>query len=157
MIGERLLKDLCLSRTKYLRGPISTASFGTLWTRFSKLLLEKQRLRVKLPAGLSATVTAAAAVPSSGATRRFRTGFIDVQRSAVNIRPVQSTNCLIGLACIAHFDKCKTSRLSRVTTCHDVHAINGAVGFKQPTDLLFSSPETEISYKDILHLFFLLT
>ena len=83
-----------------------------------------------LPAGLFATVTPAT-VPSPPATRGLRTGFIHVQCSAVNIRPVQGTNCLVGFARVAHLDKCKTSRLSRVTICHDVHPINSAVGLKK--------------------------
>jgi hypothetical protein len=40
-----------------------------------------------LPAGLFSTVTAAT-IPSARATRGFRTRFIDVQCSTVNIRPV---------------------------------------------------------------------
>src|ERR1700731_2770824 len=80
--------------------------------------LEKQRL---LPARLFATVTTTAAVSTPSSTRSLRTGFIDVQCSAVHIRTVQRTNCLIGFARVAHFDKCKTSRLSRVTLCPHVH------------------------------------
>src|SRR2546421_7213430 len=109
-----------------------------------------------LPAGLVAIVTAAAAAAPSCSTRRLRTGFIHVQGSAVNIRPVQGCDGLVGFARVAHFDKCKTSCLSRVTICHDVHSINGAVGFKKRTNLLFAGLETDVSYEDILHLYFFL-
>src|SRR5437763_10087266 len=99
---------------------------------------------MKLPAGLFATVTSAA-VSSARSPRGLRTSFIDIQRSAVNIRSVERSDSFVGFARIAHFDKCKTSSLSRVAIRHDVHPINAAVSFKKRTNLLFACREAEVS------------
>jgi hypothetical protein len=108
-----------------------------------------------LPARLVTTITAAA-VSSPCTTGGLWTGFIHIQCPAVHIRSVQGCDGLVGFAGIAHFDKCKTSCLPRVTICNNVHSVNTAVGFKKRTNLLFASLETEVSYKDIFHLYFFL-
>jgi hypothetical protein len=99
----------------------------------------------------AATVTTAPA--ATAAALRLGAGFVNRQRSAAEFVPIQGGNCLIALGVICHFDKSKAFRLSRIAIGHDVYTIHTAVRFEERTDVLLGSLETEISNKNILHLF----
>ena len=106
---------------------------------------------------LPAAVTApAAAVPT--ATRSalgLRTGFVDVQGSAVEVPTVESADCGISFRIDAHFNKGEASGLPGVAIRHNIDAIDGAIRIKHGTKRIFRRPETEVTYKNIFHRFFL--
>ena len=78
-----------------------------------------------------------------------------MQRSAANFMAVDCRNGPVAFSVVAHFDKSKASGLSRVAVRNDVHMVNRPMSFKQRTDVLFAGAETEISYKNTLHLILL--
>src|SRR5579859_2800231 len=78
---------------------------------------------------LPAFAEAAATATRAGAVRLW-TGFVDVERSAVDGYTVQGSNGLFTLAIVVHFDKSKTSGLSRITIRADIDSSNGSVRCK---------------------------
>ena len=78
-------------------------------------------------------------------------GFIDAQRSAVEVRPVESGDGFFALAIIAHFDEAKSPGLAGIAIGGEVDAANGAVCFKKGADGVFRRSKAEISYVNILH------
>jgi hypothetical protein len=105
-------------------------------------------------AATAAEATAsAAATAAASATCALRTSFVDVQRSAANFFPIHGVNCAIALRIVRHLDKGKPSGLTRITVGDDIYTVHAAVRFKQRTDVLFGCAETQVSNKNILHLF----
>jgi hypothetical protein len=79
----------------------------------------------KLPA---VVVASAVAVSTAGRSAfRFRTGFIDVERPAVEVSTVQSADGGVSFGIDAHFDEREASGLSGVAIRDDVDALNGSV------------------------------
>jgi hypothetical protein len=107
---------------------------------------------LRLPAAITAS-----AVPVSAATARstlrLRTGFVDVQRSAVKVSTVEPADCGVPFRIDAHFDEGESSGLSGVAIRHYVDALNGSIRIKHGAEGIFGRPKTEITYKNILHFF----
>jgi hypothetical protein len=118
-------------------------------------------LLVAIVAALTAkTTTAAFATSTAAATTEstvlFRTGFVDVQRTAVELPAVQLGNGPVAFGIIRHFDEPKATGLSRVTVGHYTDAINGTIRFKHGANRIFGCTEAEISYKNVFHFNFFL-
>jgi hypothetical protein len=97
----------------------------------------------------TATATAEAAAASFG----FGAGFVDVEGSAAKFPPVHCFDRAVSFGVVRHLDKGKPPRLAAVPIRDDIYAIDTAICFEQGTDVLFGSCETEVSNKNILHLF----
>src|ERR1039457_2795653 len=106
-------------------------------------------------AATTAPAPAAAPAAATGkSTIRLRTGFIDVQRSAVELPAIQFRDSAIRFRVCGHFDKSEPSGLAGIPVGDDVDALDGAIRFKQRSNRSFGSPEVEVAYKNILHLAF---
>ena len=116
---------------------------------------------VAIVAALTAKTTTAAAFAAATAaaaesTVFFRTGFVDIQRTAVKLPAVQLGNRPVAFGIICHFDEPETAGLSGVPVGHHTHAINGTVRFKHGANRIFGSTKAEISYKNVFHFNFFL-
>jgi hypothetical protein len=111
--------------------------------------------RGRLVAFATAAEAAAAAVAASAAAVFFRTSFVDVQRSPIQIPAVDFGNGPIPLGVIAHFDESKASGLARIAVRDDADAVDGSVCFKHGSNPVFGSSEAEVAYKNIFHLILL--
>src|SRR5512132_4082577 len=112
-------------------------------------------MRLRLPAILPAAA-ATATVAATAAARtaiRFGTRFVDIQGSAVQIPAVQTVNRRIRFRIAAHFHESEASSLPCVAVRDDIYTLDGAVRFKHGTNRLFGRSETEISNKNVLHVF----
>jgi hypothetical protein len=116
---------------------------------------------IKLPAGFTplsgaaASATALAAETTTGtapAAFAFRPGFIDIQRSAVQLVPVQRGDGAIRFIGIGHFDKCEAPGTPGLAICNHTHTLYFSVRLKQRADRRLRGREIQISYKNILHL-----
>ena len=122
----------------------------------------QQSVRLKsrdslLPAVLPAAArSAVSATATTAATIFFGPGFVDIQCPAVQIAAVQPGDGALALTVVAHFHESKTARPSRVPVGYDVYTIHCAVLLKQSANGAFGCVKTEISYKNVLHLFFFL-
>jgi hypothetical protein len=106
---------------------------------------------IYLPAAIAASAISVPAAARSAL--RLRTGFVDVQRSAVEIFTVQPVDSGIAFGIHAHFDEGESPGLSGVAIRHDIDALNGAIGIEHGPQRIFGGAETEITYKNILHFF----
>jgi hypothetical protein len=105
----------------------------------------------RLPAAIAAS---ALPVPAAARTALgLRTGFVDVQRSSIEVFTVESIDCGIPFGIDAHFDEGESSGLAGVAIRHDIDALNGSIRIKHGPEGIFGRPETEITYKNILHFF----
>ncbi len=95
-----------------------------------------------------------ATAATTGCTLSFRSGFVNVQRSAVEFAAVQFRNGAIRIRVHAHFDKSKSSGLAGIPVGYDVNAVDGTIRLEQRSNCGFGSSEVEVSYKNILHFFF---
>src|SRR6266700_7897022 len=117
---------------------------GLTWIRYLNLVAI---------AALTAATTVSAAAESPVC---LRTGFVDVQRPAVEVPAVQFGNGAVPFGIVAHFDESKASGLPGVAVGDDADPIDGPIGFKHGANCVFGSPEAEISYKNIFHFTFFL-
>ena len=101
---------------------------------------------IAIVAALTAGIT-----PAATATVFFRTGFIHVDRPAVQILAIKFEDRPIPFGVVGHFDESEAPGLSGVSVGHDADPINGTVWFKQRSNRIFGSTEAEVSYKNILH------
>jgi hypothetical protein len=108
---------------------------------------------VPLPA--SAAATPAAAVPAAP-TIFLRPGFIDVERPAIQLPPVEAGDGFLGLAIVGHFDEPKTAGSSSFAVGYQAHTVNSAVRLEQGSNCIFGSSEAQISYKNVFHVAFFL-
>jgi hypothetical protein len=99
----------------------------------------------------SAISTGAGAPPTETTTRWFRTRFIYIQRSTVEIAAIQLSNR--GLRCrrVSHFDECESARLARIPVRHDIHSLHLAVSGERRMKIVLRSLITEISDKYVCH------
>jgi hypothetical protein len=100
------------------------------------------------------TVLPRAAAPATRSTAarsaiRLRAGFVDVQRSAIQVLAVETVDRRVSFRIHAHFDKSEASGLPRITISDDVNSIDAAVRLKNRPDGLLGSSKTEITYKDV--------
>jgi hypothetical protein len=107
----------------------------SLWTKFLPAIV----------ATLAATAAASRAI-------RFRTGFVHIQRPAVEVPAIEFVDGAIRFGVIAHLHESKPSRLARIPVRNDAHAIHGSICLKQGSNRTFGCTETQVSYKNILHL-----
>jgi hypothetical protein len=110
-----------------------------------------------LPAFVAAATAAASATTTTASAERplgFGTGFVDVQRSAIQLPAIEFRDGAICIGIGAHLDKSETSRLSSVSISNDADALHCAISFKERPDCVLSSSKIEVSYENILHLLF---
>lgn len=118
-------------------------SFDAALLPFNKLWRFK-----RLPAVVPTLATTAAAAESAF---RFRTRFVDVQRTAIEFAAVQFGDGAIRIRVCAHLDESKTTRLPCVTIRDDAHTLYRPVRLEQRSNRAFGCPKAEVSYKNILH------
>ena len=122
--------------------------------------LELRSRLVAIVAALTAKTTTAAFAAATAATAEstvlFRTGFVNVQRTAIQFPAIQLGNRPVAFGIVRHFDEPKAAGLSRVPIGHHTHAIDGAIRFKHGANRIFGSTEAEISYKNVFHFNFFL-
>src|SRR5579863_4240417 len=103
---------------------------------------------------LPAALPRAAAVPAITAATRcavaLRPGFVDVQRSAINVFAVQAADSGVPFGVRVHFDERETPGLSRLAVGDDVDTVNRSVCRKHGTHRILGGSETEVTYKNIL-------
>jgi hypothetical protein len=113
---------------------------------------------INLPTVLTAltAATAVAAMPAAAATAKpavfLRTGFVDLQISAVEFSSIKSSDCTLGFIVSAHLNESKASGLSRVAIRDQVYTFNGSILFEQRSNVCLGCAEAKISNKYILHL-----
>jgi len=100
---------------------------------------------------LAATTVAVATVSASRRTVSLGPGFIDVQRSAIEISAIQGVDGAVPFSIAAHFDKCEAAGLAGIAVRNNVDTIDGSVRFKHGTECFFGCAEAEISYENIFH------
>src|SRR5438094_3318901 len=120
--------------------PLETNTTVQGWQRMPRLL---SGVLVPLAALTSETATAA--------TFSFRTGFVHVQRPAVDFLAIESGNRTIRFSIVAHFDESKSSGLPRVPVGDEVHTLHAAICLKQGSNRIFSGSKAEVSYKNVFH------
>jgi hypothetical protein len=101
----------------------------------------------------AAEATTSATTTATGTACALRTRFVDVKRSAANLFSVYRVNGAIAFRVVRHLYEGKPSGLTRITVGNNVYTVHTTVSFKQRTDVLFGRAETQVSYKNILHLF----
>ena len=125
------------------------------------MLLVAEGQRPPLPANLPAVVlpkaTAVAAESTAAGACFLRPSFVYIERAAIEFAPVESRNRAITFAIVTHLDKSKAPGPSGFAVRHDVHPVNGPVGFEHASNGIFGRAEAEVSYKYILQviIFFL--
>jgi len=109
----------------------------------------------QLPTGVPARAAAAAATTATAAKTAFGlgTGFVHVQRTAIQFPAIQLGDRTIRFRVSAHLNESKTTCLTSVTICHEADAIHSAISLKQSAHLIFRGTVTQISYENILHFF----
>jgi len=107
----------------------------------------------RLPAAVTASAVAAVSAATARCAVRLRLGFIDVQRSAVEVSTVESANGGVSFGIDTHFDEGEASGLSGIAIRHYVDALNGPIGIKHGAEGIFGGSEAEVAYKNIFHLF----
>jgi hypothetical protein len=109
---------------------------------------EESDSRAKLP-----TIPPLAASAAARSTVRFRTGFVDVQRSTIELPAVQLSDRAIRIRIGAHLDKSKTSCLAGIAIRNNTDTLDGSVCLEQRAYRIFGGTEAEVSNKNILHFF----
>ena len=75
----------------------------------------------------AAVTTTAAASTAAAAALGLRTGFIHIERAAIEFGAVQLRESGFGIALFRHFDEGEAAGLPCVTIGDDADALNGAV------------------------------
>jgi hypothetical protein len=104
-------------------------------------------------AAATATATAAAFGPSAtkAAALGPRTRLVDNQIAAAQIRTIECTNGLFGLAGVGHLHEGKPSRTASVTVGYQMNRSNFAVHFEGAANLVLGGREIEIPYVQAFH------
>ena len=103
-------------------------------------------------AAAATTTFAASTKPATAAfARRFWSGFVDVQDTAIQFRPIQMRNRGLCLPGIAHFNECEAPRLAGVPVGHNVHAFHAAILCESGVQLVLRRSITEIAHKNVGH------
>jgi hypothetical protein len=106
----------------------------------------------RLPARSSSAISARAEAPLTGSTTGwFGTRFIYIQRSPVEIGPIQLSNGGLGCVRFRHFDEREAARLARVPVGNDIHALHAAVCGESRMEIVLGSLIAEISDKYACH------
>src|SRR5665213_754902 len=141
--------------------PVAASSFTIVVRKKHR----RKTCAAELPAGFApaTTTAAAAAISTTAATVAAATaaaestalgtgtGFVHVQRAAVQFLTVQGLNGFHGLGLIGHFDKGEAPRLAGVTIAHHAGFFNGAVRGKSGLELRLRGLVSKVSDKDIRH------
>jgi hypothetical protein len=96
----------------------------------------------------AASSATAAAEPTAFGTRA---GLVHDQIAAAQIRAIQRSDGLFGLAAIGHFHECEASRTARVAVRHHVNRSHFAVNLEGATNLVFCGRKVEIPYVQTFH------
>jgi hypothetical protein len=133
---------------------VGRRSASPLWCHAS-VAIQCDKIRGCLPAIVS-SVAAAIAVGSAPRSIFFGPGLVYIQRPSVHVPAVQRVDGSLPLAVISHLHESKPSRPSGVPVGYDVYAANRPKFLKEGSNGAFGCIEAEVSYKNILHLFFFL-
>jgi hypothetical protein len=108
--------------------------------------------RTSTTSGTSTASGAPTAARSTGtAAIGLRTSFVDIQRTATKLFPVQCRNGFLGFAGIWHFYECKSSGTASVTIRDHADLIDFAMRLKQGPQFRFRGAVREIANKKLLH------
>lgn len=110
-----------------------------------------------LPAAVLPRAPAVPAEPTAARARFFWPGLVDIECAAIELAPVERCNRALSVSIIAHLDKSKAPGPSGFAVRHDVHAVNGPVGFEHASNGIFGRAEAEVSNKYILQVILLLS
>jgi hypothetical protein len=83
----------------------------------------------------------------------LRAGCAHVNRSSVEFDSVEGYDCLFGVGIIRHLDEREASGLACLPISHDPEPLNSSVLFKDASNVLLGGVKTQVSYKNIIHLF----
>jgi hypothetical protein len=104
------------------------------------------------PAGTSTSAAGtSSAAGSAGTAVGLGTRFVDIQRAAAKLFPIQSRDRLLGLRGVGHLYERKSSGASGVPIGYHADLIDFAVGFKQGAQLGFGGAVREVANKKLLH------
>lgn len=117
-------------------------------------VLDGRRKRSCLPAIVAPLTAAVSAISTPARAILFGPGFVYIEGPAVQVAAIQRGNGFLPLAVDCHLHESKPSGLSGVPISNDVYAVNRPKLLEQGSNGAFSGFETEISYKNILHLVF---
>jgi hypothetical protein len=121
---------------------------------------KKNRGFKKLPAGFapataaateSTTTATVAAAAAESAALGAGTGFIDVQRAAVQFLTIEGLDGFGRLGLVGHFDKGKAAGLPGIPIAHHAGFFNGAVRGKSGLELRLRGLISKVSNKNIRH------
>lgn len=96
-----------------------------------------------------ATTTAITAKSTTRTALRFGTGFVDIQRTAVQVPAVKTVYGGGPFRVYAHFDEGEAASLARVAIGDDIHPIDRAIFFKQRANGTLSGAEAKVTDKNI--------
>ena len=106
--------------------------------------------------GIGSSVAVEAKTPLATATILPRPGFTDADGAAFEVGIVQTGYGLPARTAVAHLNKTKPPRLSRITISQNRHAFDSSVLCKQRSNGVFRCGVAEIPYEDFVHGAFLL-
>ena len=95
----------------------------------------------------AATTTTAAAVTTTAAALGLGTGFVHIDRTAVEVASVQGSNGGFRGRAVGHFDERKAPGLARVAVGHDVDAFHTPEVGERLMQVVLGRAEAEIANK----------
>jgi hypothetical protein len=104
-----------------------------------------------LPGWAAVRTLRAASAKSAAAALGLRPGFIDIDRAAAQIGPIQGGDGAVRLGGVRHFDKGKAARAAGVPVGYQVDALHVSIWLEECTEGRFGRAEIQISYKDVFH------
>jgi hypothetical protein len=79
------------------------------------------------------------------------TGLVHLQDFAVEVRAVESDDCLFCFGIGLHLDESESSGQTSPAVSHHLEPLNRAVLFKYGSNVLFGNARTEVPNKDVVH------
>lgn len=128
---------------------------GAPLSSHSSFAIHCDEMRGRLPAIVPPLASAGPAI-STASSIFFGPRFVHIQRPAVQVASVQCVDGSLPVAVIGHLHESEPSGLSGIPIGHDVYAANRPKFLKHGSNGAFSRVETEVSYENVLHLFFFL-
>ena len=108
--------------------------------------VEVQKL-VAVAAATTTAATAAVSTTAAAAALGLRTGFVHIDRTAVEVASVQGSDGRLRRRAVCHFDERETTGLTRVTVGDDVYALHGAEVGERLVQVVLGGAEAEIANK----------
>jgi hypothetical protein len=97
-------------------------------------------------AAATATAPEAAATAAAATTVFLGSGFVDLQRPAIDLSTIKVLNRSLGLCVPRHLDECKPARLSRIAVRHDADRLDLPYLTKQLFQVLLGRLKGQISH-----------